>query len=177
MKKAVRHDNIPYPALKRANDSPLNVIPEIILEDEKSQGLKRLYPATQEQEHKIMDVVAKLWDVVNVSSGSFTFPIAGVFLYNRMECSGDYADKDVIPVMAFIDSGSPRGFIGLDVHALSVNSEYIAFLLCTGVACCAMGGELESPVTAKALQYYIVEYDKAYSTNVKQFFDEAAMLP
>lgn len=177
MKKATRHDNRPFVPLRRANECQLNDIPAQVLYEEKQLGLKRIRPATMEQEQRLMGIVRRLWDIAAMSAGSFSFPLLGVFLYDRNECTADYAEKDVLAVMVSAETGSPRGFIGLNVHTLSKGDDYIAFLLCTGVACCAMGGELESPVTAKALQYYIVEYDKAYSTNVEQFFDEAAMLP
>lgn len=177
MKKAIRHDNRPFVPLRRANECQLNDIPAQVLYEEKQLGLKRIHKATPEQEQRLMGIVRRLWDIAAMSSGSFSFPLLGVFLYDRNECAADYAEKDVLAVMAFAETGSPRGFIGLNVHALRGDDDYIAFLLCTGVACCAMGGELESPVTGKCLQYYVVQYDQTYNANTAQYFDEKKMLP
>lgn len=176
MKKATRHDNRPFVPLRRANESPLNIIPDFVMKQAELDGLKRLYPATRKQEQKFMDVVAKLWDIINLSAGSAVYPIAGLFVYDPLECTGIYGSEDVVAICTNTEYGSPRGYIGLDVHTLDTDSQYIAYQLMKGVSVCLMGGGSPAePVVAKCTQYFVTEFDKANSTNVAQYFDDSLL--
>ena len=74
----------------------LNKVPKAFLEEQKENGLAGLVEPTAEERGNVEEWAAMVWEMLESTMQKFPYPVAGLYLYDHRQCSGDFGISEAI---------------------------------------------------------------------------------
>ena len=154
-------------ALVKPRMPELNKVPKAFLEEQKENGLAGLVEPTAEERGNVEKWSAKVWELIGGTMQKFPYPVAGLYLYDHRQCSGDFFEAEAIcSNQIHTETGEKRSIIGLDIEPVRRGGEYLAFLLLHEVAHAATAAAGHDGHFHQYLDYLLFSFNERFGTSL-----------
>lgn len=145
----------------------LNKVPKAFLEEQKENGLAGLVEPTVEERENLQEWAAKVWELLGSTMQEFPYPVAGMYLYDHRQCSGDFSEAEAIcSNQEHTGTGAKRAIIGVDIEPVRRGGEYLAFLLLHEIAHVATAAAGHDDHFHQYLNYLLYSVNQKYGTSL-----------
>lgn len=145
----------------------LNRVPKAFLEEQKENGLAGLVEPTAEERENLQEWAAMVWELLGSTVQKFSYPIAGLYLYDHRQCSGDFSEAEgICSNQAHTGTGEKRAIIGLDIEPVRRGGSYLAFLLLHEIAHAATAAAGHDGHFHQYLNYLLYIFNQKYGTSL-----------
>lgn len=145
----------------------LNKVPKAFLEEQKENGLAGLVEPTAEERGNVEKWAAMVWELLESTMQKFPYPVAGLYLYDHRQCSGDFFEAEAIcSNQVHTETGEKRSFIGFDIEPVRCGGEYLAFLLLHEIAHAATAAARHDDHYHQYLNYLLYSFNAEYGTSL-----------
>lgn len=145
----------------------LNRVPKAFLDEQKENGLAGLVEPTAEERENLQEWAAKVWELLESTMQEFPCPVAGMYLYDHRQCSGDFSEAEAIcSNQEHTGTGVKRAIIGVDIEPVRRGGEYLAFLLLHEIAHAATAAATHDSHYHQYLNYLIYVFNAEYGTSL-----------
>lgn len=145
----------------------LNKVSKAFLEEQKENGLAGLVEPTAEERENLQEWAAKVWELLESTMQKFPYPVAGLYLYDHRQCSGDFGISEAIcSNQVHTETGAKRAIIGVDIEPVRRGGSYLAFLLLHEIAHAATAAAGHNTRFHQYLDYLLHCFNVEYGTSL-----------
>lgn len=146
----------------------LNKVPKAFMEEQKKNGLAGLVEPTAEELGNVEKWAAMVWELLESTMQKFPYPVAGLYLYDHRQCSGDFSEAEAFcSNQVHTETGEKRSIIGLDIEPVRRGGSYLAFLLLHEIAHAATAAAGHDGHFHQYLDYMILSFNQKYGSSLE----------
>ena len=146
----------------------LNRAPKAFLDEQKENGLAGLVEPTAEERGNVEKWAAMVWGLIGSAMQKFPYPVAGLYLYDHRQCSGDFGiSEGICSCQRNAGTGEKRAIIGLDIEPVRRGGEYLAILLLHEIAHAATAEAGHDGNFHQYLDYLIYVFNAEFGTSLE----------